>query len=259
MIFYFSGTGNSHYLALKLAQELGEKTVDIANFLPLNEKASIVHELSPEEPIIVVAPVYAWRMPRLVSAFLEASSWPEGTPIYFILSCGDSWGDAAFYARRLAERLKLRFMGLYGLVMPENYIALFPCPERAEAEAIIARAEAELIQLIPIIQEREAFPEQKSSWRLLSHIVNPLFYPCVVSDRGFSVDERCIHCGLCVGLCPLQNISLTEDKKRPQWHGDCTHCMACIAACPTEAIVYKGRTRGKTRYYLEAETGKLRY
>ena len=65
--------------------------------------------------------------------------------------------------------------------------------------------------------------------------------------------EQCIHCGKCVKLCPLNNITLKDG--RPLWGNQCTHCMACIGNCPTRAIEYGTITRSKIPYNF----GKYRY
>ena len=44
--------------------------------------------------------------------------------------------------------------------------------------------------------------------------------------------DRCIHCGLCVSLCPVGSID-TNDESRIT--GICIKCCACIKNCPMEA------------------------
>ena len=62
-------------------------------------------------------------------------------------------------------------------------------------------------------------------------------------------ESKCIGCGKCVSLCPLNNIKLENNK--PVWNGNCTHCMACISYCPTEAIEYGKKSAKKPRYTFE--------
>ena len=63
------------------------------------------------------------------------------------------------------------------------------------------------------------------------------------------LQNKCVGCGKCAQLCPLNNIHLENGK--PMWGDTCTHCMACISACPTQAIEYKKISVGKPRYYLK--------
>ena len=60
---------------------------------------------------------------------------------------------------------------------------------------------------------------------------------------------RCIGCGKCEKLCPLNNITL--QNARPVWGSNCTQCMACICYCPTRALEYGKKSVGKPRYHFE--------
>ncbi|MCK5024939.1 MAG: 4Fe-4S binding protein, partial [Thermoplasmata archaeon] len=47
---------------------------------------------------------------------------------------------------------------------------------------------------------------------------------------------KCKKCGLCVRLCPIENIKMTE---YPAIGGDCYLCMRCVSFCPSNAITRK--------------------
>jgi ferredoxin len=47
--------------------------------------------------------------------------------------------------------------------------------------------------------------------------------------------EKCTRCGLCVEVCPVQAISLTEAAAVVDGR-KCTGCGACVGECPTGAI-----------------------
>lgn len=51
--------------------------------------------------------------------------------------------------------------------------------------------------------------------------------------KAFLVNRACISCGICVRVCPANNITL---EKRPIFHDQCESCYACIHACPKNAI-----------------------
>lgn len=49
------------------------------------------------------------------------------------------------------------------------------------------------------------------------------------------VDENCIGCGLCVESCPVEAISLIDNKASIDAEL-CIECASCIDICPLEAI-----------------------
>ncbi len=51
-------------------------------------------------------------------------------------------------------------------------------------------------------------------------------------------DERCIDCGSCISLCPVDAITLEEDKSVVFNREKCvgSACGLCVNACPTRAI-----------------------
>jgi len=51
-----------------------------------------------------------------------------------------------------------------------------------------------------------------------------------------SVDkDKCTGCGLCVEACPVEAISLENDKAKID-EDTCVDCGACASECPNEAI-----------------------
>lgn len=72
MIFCFSGTGNSRYVARRAAEALGETVLD------LNERIR-AGDTSPVESgrrLVIVTPTYAWRIPRIVRDWLLHTDLP---------------------------------------------------------------------------------------------------------------------------------------------------------------------------------------
>ena len=246
MILYFSGTGNSRYAAETVSRITGDELVSLNKLIKAGESGNFVSQ----RPLVIVAPVYAWRLPRLVSDFLLRASFDGNKDIYFLLTCGDSAGAAAVYAARLCQKTGLNFRGFATIVMPENYIALFTAPSEQQSQQLIAAADQRLAQLAGLIAAGEPLPMEKSGLigSICSKLINPLFYRFTIKDKAFYATEQCNGCGRCAQLCPLNNIRLAEAK--PCWLGNCTHCMACIGGCPQQAIEYGRGTKGKRRYYL---------
>ena len=248
MILYFSGTGNSKYVAQRMAEALNQSP------LSMNDRIRS-HDTSPvetDERLVIVTPTYAWRIPRVVSEWLGKTELTGAERIWFVMDCGSEIGNAAGYNRQLAAQKQLQYMGTAQIIMPENYIAMFNAPRKEQAKSIVEQAEPELQKVLTRLKAGQQFPAPRENLydRFMSGPVNPVFYRFFVKADAFWATEACIGCGKCVELCPLNNIHLENGK--PVWGKNCTHCMACICYCPKEAIEYGKKSRGKPRYHFEA-------
>jgi len=243
MILFFSGTGNSEYVAKRIAKETGEEVINLGD--RIREKN--YDPISSDSRWIIVAPTYAWRLPRFVDDYLRRIELRGSRDVYFVLTCGGQIGNAGKYAKMLCDAKGLEYRGLAEVVMPENYIAMFSAPGEAEALAIIGKAEPVIDRIIERIKAGRTLEERVTVLdKFLSSAVNCGFYKLYVNDKAYRVSGECIDCGLCEKICPLGNISIENGK--PKWNGNCTQCMACMNHCPVKAIDYGKVSVNKVKY-----------
>ena len=116
MIYYFSATGNSAWVAQKLALQTGDAAVNMRDFLKNGEAAP-----SPAdgERLGLVFPVHAWRPPRCVLDFVKTLRIPQGTFVYAVCTMGETAGNAIAFLQK-----DLRINSGYSVQMPNNYILL---------------------------------------------------------------------------------------------------------------------------------------
>lgn len=247
MILLFTGTGNSAYIAGRIAQVTGQWVIN------MNEKikARDYRRIECDEKLIIVVPTYAWRIPRIVDEWIRATEFAGAKSVWFVMNCGDQIGNAPKYNQKLADDKKLKYMGTAEIIMPENYIAMFNVPDHDEAVQIVENAEPAITDTAERIKEGLPFDKAPNNllYRIMSSVINPIFYEMNVSAKKFKADERCTGCGKCVKLCPLNNIRIVDGK--PVWGRECTHCMACICYCSQEAIEYGTKSVGKPRYHFD--------
>lgn len=244
MIIYFSGTGNSEYVAKRLSIALDEDTFDL--FAKSGSDGDFLNLA--DERIVVVCPTYSWRIPKFIDRWLRRSKFVQGSDIYFVMTCGGDIANSSKYNKKLCKKISLTYKGTFEIVMPENYIALFDSPSVEEEGEILLAAEDKIQELIDILKRGDALPESKVGTldRLKSGIVNNCFYIFCLSAKPFYSTDKCISCGKCQKMCPLGNIKMADGK--PKWGKNCTQCMSCISRCPVEAIEYGKHTQGKRRY-----------
>ena len=66
MVLYFSGTGNSRYLARRIAEGLDMPLYDLNACIKAGDTAPV----QTGRDVVLVTPTYAWRIPRVVSEWL---------------------------------------------------------------------------------------------------------------------------------------------------------------------------------------------
>ncbi len=249
MIIYFTGTGNSKYLAELTAEQLGDTAVDAAGLI----KSGETPEFTSEKPYVFVAPVYAWRFPRTFERFIEKCKFVGNKKAYFVINCGSEIGAAGNYVNKFALKNGFEYMGTAEVVMPENYLVMFSPPPKEEDAGIVEKATAHTKALCMQILEEVPFEKVKINFvgHLYSDFVNPMFYTFYIGAKKFYTTDACISCGKCVDNCMLNNITLKDGK--PVWGKACTHCMACICKCPCEAIEYGKHTKGLRRYVFSKD------
>lgn len=244
MIVYFSGTGNSRWCADLLADHLQVETLDSFHFI----RDGIAADLISGKSWVFVCPTYAWKIPRIFEQFIRSGSFMGEREAYFVLTCGSDVGGAGAFLEELCRSVGLRYMGLLPVVLPENYIAMFPVPDEEKSQKIFAKARPVLLEGVYHIKQKAPFPgKQPTAFdRLKSNAVNNVFYDKFIKADPFTVSDKCIGCGKCAESCVLGNIRMADGK--PVWGKSCTHCMACICGCPAEAIEYGRMSKGKRRY-----------
>lgn len=248
MILYFTGTGNSAYVAKRIAEKTGDKTENVFERIKNND----LSEIHSDKPWVAVCPTYAWQIPHIFRDYLLKTPLKGNKKIYFVMTCGDDIGNAEKYASKICTEKGMEFMGCIPVKMPENYLAMFSTPDKDKAAHIIEKSEGRIDDIADMINAQKPYSAKITVQdKLKSSVVNSLFYAIYVKDKKFTVSDECIGCGKCAKLCPCANISYTD--KKPVWNGTCTHCMACISVCPVKAIEYGKASVGQPRYRFPEE------
>ncbi len=282
MIFYFSGTGNTRWVARQIADAIGEELLYIPDLI---RKGQYEYEWYVGERIGFCFPTHGWQPPGIVREFirklrmrgfgnpqLKASEFgnSEEHPFCWALTtCGDNMGEAMTILNKdlakntelnIADGQPLQAETLFSVIMPESYVCLpFMKTDTEEKEAMkIELAELQLPHIIQMIEERRRGIEELDKGatpRLYSYVIGGYFNKRMITDRKFTVDEDvCIKCGKCAKVCPVDNIKGTP----PAWihNGRCTCCLACYHHCPVHAINYGSITRRRGQYYFNIHGGR---
>lgn len=248
MILYFSATGNTKYIADKLAKDLNDDTMNLLKRIKENDYSKI----SSEKPFIICCPIYVCETPKFMNDFLRKVELNGNKNVYFIFSSGGYAGIANNICKRIIKKKKMNYMGRSEIKMPRNYVASNMYPLLPHDEII--RRINEATKKIHIVSEKilnQEYLKDRHIW-LFESIVTypfvPIWSKLKHKTKKFYTNDNCIGCSKCANLCPLNNIIMENGK--PKWITNCAHCMACISNCPKDAINYKNITENKDKYRI---------
>jgi len=249
MVLYFSATGNTEFVAKKLAGKLGCGYINLLERI----KKKDYSEISSKEPYVICAPIYVCEMPRFLSTYLRKVKLTGSRDIYFIFTSGGYMGCAGIMAKSICKKKEMNYKGSTEFVMANNYFIRdsYMVPTKEVMEKRIAQVKADIETVVEKIQSGERLICRHVFFieKLVTIPVNPIWSRYKLTADKFYTTKQCIGCGKCQKVCPLNNISLSD--KKPLWGKNCSHCMACIAKCPMEAIEYGQSTVGRQRYLFE--------
>lgn len=251
VVFYFSGTGNTWWVADRIIRQL-----DASN---INASAVSMDTLTPKKAdwwiktadlVLFGWPVYTSYLPQPVSRFIDALPVLE-KPKHVHVFCTQMIysGDGAWTAHSRLKEKGLLVDTAEHFNMPSNmsmYHTFFGTPTEKAVKKILSTAETEVQRYVErLLEGRQGIKGRHG--RLLGSLQRVPFRPFQKSAaRRMGVDTaRCTGCGLCAKLCPVGNISLSQ---MPVFMDRCANCLRCYAFCPVSAVTYCGRLRDVDKY-----------
>ena len=252
MIFYFSGTGNTKWMAQHLAQATREQLLYIPDEL---RKGKLQYTLQEGERLGFCFPTHGWQPPRIVRTFIRNASFilPPSSYVYAATTCGDNMGHAMRILDKELGKKGMKTDARFAVVMPESNVCFsflhLDTPEREQQK--IEAAKGKVAKICEIIKNRQRGIEDLVKGAIpftYTYVLGGYYNKHLITDKHFWVDEEaCIQCGLCAKLCPVDDI----EGLPPHWKHDrsCTNCLACYHHCPQHAIHWGTMQRGQ--YYFK--------
>jgi ferredoxin/flavodoxin len=251
-IYYFSATGNSLVVARDIAQGVGQaELISMTKALTGNDSATC-------DSVGFVYPVYMFGLPLIVVDFLKKIKIKPNAYVFSVATFGGLQGKPHSLAKKILRKRGIDLAAGFSVLMPGTYTPLYGAVAQEKQEKMFKEQKNKAQQIIDLVQE-----QKKGLLEERPFLPNALLYSMLYkggssripfSAKGFWVTKECAQCGICLKVCPVENIQMQNGK--PLWLLHCQHCMACLQWCPVEAIQYKKATRGKKRYHHPGVTAQ---
>lgn len=224
MLFYFTGTGNSLYIA----KQIEASPISIPQ---------VIHKESQEfsaDSIGIVAPVYGHEVPPMVKDFLKNTVFHTDY-FYMILTYGNRHGGAAELAKKFCDECGIAVNYINVIVMVDNWLPSFDMNEQLKIDKGI---DEKLDAILADINAKKNMISEGTDSDCAAHqqfLTAMGHLPADVWQHLLQISDTCVGCGICEKVCPSTSIHVVNGKA-VHTPGYCQTCLACVHACPQKAI-----------------------
>ena len=250
-ILYFTSTGNTLWLATEARRIIEEKGHSVGLFDAVTSGMEFAGNC---DMIGVLYPVWGSNMPDHVRDKMNALEAGNGKKMFLVGDCAVFTGDTGMYWKKILEKKGYDVFYVDHIIMPININIpgwnLWKVPDREKQDKIFARAGLRLEEICSAVLEGGAKTDGTSPFsRFFGWLQRAGLQTFTEYARKFFMCDsgKCTRCGLCYRMCPVNNITIDEDKGAV-FGKNCIICMKCYNLCPTHAVLVDKGSRDDKRY-----------
>lgn len=244
IIFYFTGTGNSLYVAKRIKERFKSAKLESIADAMRNDNFNY----DDYDVVGFVTPLYFMGMPKVVKEFINKISISKASYIFTIITRAYTKGMILIDIKSIlkAKDKELNY-GEY-ITFPDCYIRWDQAHSEKSQEKIFYNAEIKIGQIKKQIKNKENYIVKEGSILNIVALIVYNTWKSTLRAKGktFKVSNECTKCGICIKSCPMQNIIFKNEELK--WESNCQDCMACVQNCPNKAIYFDCLTKKKRRY-----------
>ena len=226
IIFYFTGTGNSLDIARNLAHGIGDTEV-----VPITDKLQVN---SPQdfERIGFVFPVYHYHIPVIVERFIKSIHLEKTKYVFGVANYGGFHGTSMEQLRNIIASQGGALSGEFVIRMPGNAIVYYCAIPEFLQKKVLNGSKIKIQSIVDTVLSKTSTKNIKPEFisKLREKRVLNVTEEFFAKVKSFYSNENCNHCGICQKICPVDNITIIDEK--PRWDNKCELCMACIQWFP---------------------------
>jgi len=251
-VFYYSGAGNTNYIAKKVTAQLKALKHNV-NLVKITN--SSILEINMSDAYIVGFPVYDLSSPQLVKDLIVNINDTNKSIAYFCTKAFAS-GESIKELSMLSDKKEMQTVAIMELYMPGTDALIFFAKPNSFLEKTLkffhSRNIDKKIKLFisKLLENKTTTLKQKWYFNvsfLIPQKTKDKFHAQYTKyiPEFYSQTDICIECMKCVKECPRENIKFEEYIK---FEVNCDMCLHCVHHCPTESIQIGSFTQGHVRY-----------
>lgn len=250
IILYFSGTGNTKFVALRFSQ------LTKAPAYSIEEKVDFATLITESSRITLVYPIHHSTAPVLFKRFIMQHSQLFIKKEIIILCTQQFFsGDGAFnITKYLPKDIKVLYAD--HIAMPANIgnIPVYSVLTKGNFTKRCRIATTRLKKAIRKIDQGVRYTRGFSGFaHWLGRSQNKHESEYLHGEKeSIQVASSCILCKKCIHSCPTQNLEVGSQEKI-EGKGQCTFCWRCVNICPKKAITVGIHLEPKFQYYVIPE------
>ncbi len=232
LIYYFSGCGNSKWVANCACEKFKEKGLD-SEILNIED----VNQIQEADLTGFVAPIYGFGLPKTVLDFFKKFKPPKNQQVFVLTTPAGHEGVGLIQAKVILEGKNCNILDGRSIYMPDSWLLCCDKPEEEKFNEITAKARESIEKSVEnILGGKKYFSYPNIFAFILFGFIYVLFYYLGrhFSGKLFALNKKCNSCGFCRDNCPVKSITWRENK--PYWGWNCIQCFRCINKCPKDAI-----------------------
>ncbi len=238
LVFYFTATGNSLYVARVLSPE----PISIPQALKNGKLDFEADEIG------FVFPDFAASAPLMVREFIEKSSF-KAPYIFSIITYGNYAANVCDWWNDFCKQHNVTNDYINTLLMVDNYLPVFDMNEQMKMDKKIPE---NLTTIVRDIDARRQYISHVEIDEQMQDLINHLqadHFP-MQAERLLALNETaCVGCGICSTVCPHDNFTIGRNAS---FKGSCEFCLACVHACPQKALTLaRGERNPQARFRNE--------
>lgn len=233
LMLYFSGTGNSKYIAETFCTGMNALCHSIEDKTEFN---LLIEE---NEVIGFCFPTYGSRVPRIMREFvLSHINILKGKKLIIFCTQLMFSGDGARVLTDLLPKGHTEVIYAEHFNMPNNIcnFPLFKVTNGEENRKYLSVADRKLKKVCYNIKKGIVRKRGFNFFSRCLGLIQGASFPSIEAKSKSSArtDGDCNGCGICVKICPMNNLELVNKEVKQK--DNCTLCYRCVNACPQKAI-----------------------